>query len=199
MDGSYRKYIFPSSENDIVHLPTFTRQELITKDNELANKWSLESNVHLFWLKNNDTEDEMFMYERNGLSVLLPYNEGWGSPFYRLTKYDEVGDATQYYTPAPCPFGCNFDGNDKAVIYNSIVFHDKSNISFEDAISHYQENVLCDDCAVECKEDVNEYLVSGITCNQQWNHGGSVTFYDGTNYFYEFQNMHRDVKVLSVR
>src|SRR5690606_4679174 len=76
--------------------PIFTRAELEAQEDVLMDKFVLwdnnrdgcEDTEYLYTQSDKSIENIFVPYKADGISILLPYNPGWGAPHYMLTPFD---------------------------------------------------------------------------------------------------------------
>lgn len=111
---------------------------------------------------------------------MLPYNPGWGSPYYQLTPYDEdlsTGRVT-FGKPNPCPGGCLGRG---AQIHSQILFYPMKDLtsvvtSFKES-SQAKDDIICEEVKVNDK-------INGVYCSENVMSGRSVLYMQGEEYTY---------------
>lgn len=161
----------------------FTREELIENEIELMKEYDIEIDETIgtanLYRSQDIMPDSLYSFEGKGLSLLLPYNKGWGWPHYRLTPYDLVGDVLQYGEPNPCPAGCSGSG---AHIFEVIEFHpvDKS-----------LEEIVGDDTNYDPDSCIDVQINQSVSAKRCWGDGMAfehAMVIEGSKYKYEFRN-----------
>jgi hypothetical protein len=166
----------------------FSRQELFDREDELykafgINKYKTnlppgvtddEPTGDLYKLQNESVDSTYTFYQGNGISLLLPYNEGYGYPYYRLTPYDELRDRIFFGGIEPCPAGCLNSGG---MYEGSITFYPAG--SLEEQISLLESQELTD-----CEERRVNTNIVGQYCTQRSAMPDRVLFVEGSRYLY---------------
>jgi len=160
---------------------TVSRKELEQKEVQFMEQFGIEvdeanGTAPLYQLEDKNIQDTFVSFEDKGLSMLLPYNDGWGAPFYRFTPYDIAGDLLIYGSIHPCAYGCSGSGG---LSGGRIEFH-ASGTTVEDIITNTEdlfEPPVCFDVAV------NDY-VDGTYC-EPTGLGMAILIIKGSQHTYE--------------
>lgn len=121
---------------------TLTRTELRAREQELINTYGIETTLPgmtettaaaLYDLEDKTVENALVDFSHNGLTLKLPYNEGWGYPYYKLTPFEFNNEEVIFERLHPCPAGCLKTG---AVTIGRITF---SKDSFSEVLSKLNE------------------------------------------------------------
>ena len=163
----------------------FSRQDLFDKEDELykefgLNKWRdsdpeglTGATGDLYLLGNEDVQQTYTYYQGNGISLLLPYNEGYGYPHYRLTPYDEMENRILYGEVHPCPEGCLQNGG----LTSSITLYPAD--SLEGQIQQMKDSE-----GTDCEVKVINENAEGTYCTQRAMMGDRVLFIEGSKHLY---------------
>ena len=160
---------------------TVSRTELIQREVELMEQFGIEidevsGTAPLYFLENKNIQDSFVSFKDKGLSMLLPYNDGWGAPFYRFTPYDLNGDMLLYGFIHPCAYGCSGSGG---LATGRIKFH-APDASVEDISKN--EDIFFE--PPECLDvEVNDY-VDGTYCEPA-GLGMAILIIKGSQHTYE--------------
>lgn len=161
-----------------------SRNELIENEAKFMEQFGIDLDEKgrtkdLYWQEDKNVEDSTVLFSDRGLTTLLPYNEGWGFPYYKYTPYDLVEDVLLYGNANPCPAGCMDSG---AFIGGKIEFH---------PLDKTLEEIVGDDTNYNSDSCVDVKINSSVTGQRCW--GDGVAFehamvIKGTKYKYEFKN-----------
>jgi hypothetical protein len=180
---------FISEQSSSTKRLLLSRQELFANEDGLYNEFALDKNWSykrewdgylmggdnggLYQLRNKDVEQTYVYYQGNGISLLLPYNEGYGYPYYRLTPYDENENGITYGEVHPCPEGCL----EKGGVTSGITFYPAG--SLQEQIQKMESGE-----AANCETKTININTEGLYCTQQAMMGDRVLFIEGTKHLY---------------
>jgi len=161
-----------------------SRKELIENEIEFMSQFDIEvsestGTADLYWQRDKAIKDSAVLFNERGLAVLLPYNEGWGWPFYQMTPFDISGDIVTYGMPNPCPAGCAGTG---AFIGGKIEFH---------PLDKTLEEIVGDDINYQIDSCRDVQLNQSVTAQRCWGDGMAfehAMVIEGSKYKYEFKN-----------
>ncbi len=173
-------------ETNIKTKPEFTRKELFTREVELIKEYGLNDSdtslgtAPLYFLKDENVSNELVQMEHKGLSLLLPYNPGWGSPFYSLTPFDIDDNIVSFNDINPCPSGCM---TSKGKIMGEISFSTST-------IKNVVEKYLSDFQFTNCKEVKINDFVNGVYCSyDEMPQDLPILFVQGKEYVYGIKGL----------
>jgi hypothetical protein len=155
------------------------RKELIENENYFMEEFNIEfdetnGTADLYWQRAEDQTNTAVFLSKDGLKVMLPYNEGWGSPHYKLTPYDIEKDVVVYGAGNPCPAGCSGTG----AYYSKILFHPVSD----------KDELLIPHVGGSCDEIQLNKDVTATKCHPDGMALDYPMFVVGSNFIYEFKN-----------
>lgn len=97
-----------------------SRQELEAGEKEFMRSFNVSDNSELYGMRDREVYTSHHIFQDKGISFLVPYNEGWGWPYYRLPPYEYNKDGKLLFGGMnPCPAGCLETGT---VIYGYLDF-----------------------------------------------------------------------------
>ncbi len=162
-----------------VSRPIFSRSALEARELELMERFGIskEDRPRLYRAEDENSPYMLVPYYADGLSMQVPYNAGWGAPYYQLTPYDrteEFGVGTIVFgTLNPCPEGCLESGG---VAHNNVILFPAGSLA--SLTASFAEG--------ECKEkSINDHI-SGIECAERSHMGDYGFFLEGSQYTYKF-------------
>jgi hypothetical protein len=113
---------FLSSNGETIVRKLLSRQELMAGEKEFMRSFNLSPSHELYSLGRRDVYTSHHIFQDKGISFLVPYNEGWGWPHYRLSPYEYNKDGKLLFGGMnSCPAGCLDTG---AVIYGYLDFEE---------------------------------------------------------------------------
>ncbi len=173
-------------QKNIKNKPQFSRNELFTREFELIKEYGLNDSdsslgtAKLYFLKDENVPNELVPFEHKGLSLFLPYNPGWGSPYYSLTTFDINDNIVSFNDINPCPAGCM---TSKGKIMGELSYSTST-------IKHLVEKYLSDYQFTSCKEvEIND-SVNGVYCSyDEMPEDLPILFVQGKEYVYGIKGL----------
>jgi hypothetical protein len=81
-----------SEPDETIKRILLTRKDIFNDRDGWNERFNIPFDKALSSIQNETTKATFQIYQGNGISLLVPYNEGMGYPYYRLPPYEQIND-----------------------------------------------------------------------------------------------------------